>query len=278
MKTLAFCGFAGSGKNTAAEHALHVSSQTGTPAVSLAFADALKDAVATIFRWDRHLLNGDTDASRLWREQVDPVWSARLGRPLTPRRILQEIGTDVFRAHFHPDIWLAAVEARLHENTLHVITDARFGNELRWIRNHAGAVVWVYRPLSTLDAILTHEVIIHAPRLHENMFDAVQHNTTLHSSEYSFLTEGASNIHVVLMNTGTRDALERLTYHVMQVAHNPSRYPLPWNATTLYLSIADTSTQTFDWRYTIDTTYRHVYCSADATLWYNDTHEEVTHV
>ena len=74
---LAFCGFAGSGKNTAGDYILQMSHRTAQPSVQLAFAGALKDAVSVIFQWDRRLLDGDTDSSRLWpadqyREGISP--------------------------------------------------------------------------------------------------------------------------------------------------------------------------------------------------------------
>ena len=49
------------------------------------FAKSLKDAVASMFNWDRALLEGDTDASRKWREQPDAYWSEKFGAEfLTP--------------------------------------------------------------------------------------------------------------------------------------------------------------------------------------------------
>ena len=45
------------------------------------FASTLKDACSAIFGWERHMLEGDTKESREWREQVDPWWEEKLGRP-----------------------------------------------------------------------------------------------------------------------------------------------------------------------------------------------------
>ena len=36
----------------------------------LSFADKLKDGVASVFGWDRDMLEGDTDRSRIWREKA----------------------------------------------------------------------------------------------------------------------------------------------------------------------------------------------------------------
>ena len=287
LPMIAFCGFAGSGKNTAADYVHRTIAVTDTPVIPLAFADALKDAVAAIFQWDRLLLNGDTDASRTWREQVDPVWSLRLGRSVTPRQILQEVGTDVFRRHFHADIWLAALDARLRSDAVHIITDMRFKNEMQWVVAHDGVVLWVYRPTAVLEPVFPRAAATRAPKLRTDMFAALTQHPTLHSSEYSFLTEGADQIHVVLLNTGTRDSLERVTHHALTVAHNPARWQLPWGETTLYVSDTDDASTAFEWRYAIDPAnncthwYRSVYCDAshekigDATsfVMYNEQNE-----
>ncbi len=111
------------------------------------FAGSLKDAVSNIFGWDREMLEGSTKSSREWREQVDPWWSVRLGMPhLTPRWVLQQWGTEVCRAAFHNDIWIASVENKLR--TAHddiVITDCRFINEFTSIKAVGGITIRVNR-------------------------------------------------------------------------------------------------------------------------------------
>ena len=111
------------------------------------FAAPLKDAAASIFYWNRDLLEGVTPESRAWRERVDPWWSERLGIPnLTPRLVLQLLGTEVFRNHFHQNIWILSMEARLREEKNNVvITDARFLDEINMIRRQGGVVVRVKR-------------------------------------------------------------------------------------------------------------------------------------
>lgn len=139
---IGICGFIGSGKDTAANYfvAQHEFKRDS-------FAGALKDAVATVFGWDRELLEGLTPEARAWREQVDPWWSNRLKMPnLTPRWVLQYWGTDVCRRGFHDDIWIAALENRLRRRNGHtVISDVRFPNEIRAIRNAGGVIMWIKR-------------------------------------------------------------------------------------------------------------------------------------
>jgi len=135
-------GLIGSGKDTVANY---LTTFHGFRKVS--FAASLKDAVASVFGWDRELLEGSTSESRQWREEVDTWWSNRLNMPqLTPRWVLQYWGTEVCRQHFHDDIWIASVENKLRQIKDNiVITDCRFSNEITSIRRIGGKTVRVNR-------------------------------------------------------------------------------------------------------------------------------------
>jgi len=110
------------------------------------FAATLKDATAALFNWDRSMLEGNTPEGRINREQVDPWWSEKLGiENFTPRLALQLIGTDVFRNHFHKDIWMLSVLARYKGDENVVISDARFPNEVKAILEMNGRIVRVDR-------------------------------------------------------------------------------------------------------------------------------------
>ena len=111
------------------------------------FANSLKDATASIFNWDRAMLEGDTSASRAQRETVDEWWNERLQIPdFTPRVALQILGTDILRNHFHENIWVLSMEARIKDAKQNVvITDVRFPNEVRIIRELGGKIVRIKR-------------------------------------------------------------------------------------------------------------------------------------
>lgn len=133
-------GYIGSGKGTVGdilvrEHGYH----------RFAFADALKDAVATIFTWPRGLLEGDSDVSRIYREKVDPWWSAKLGYEVTPRLILQKFGTEACRNGIADNIWIASLEKRMAGYQDVVITDVRFPNEIDFVRSVGGTIIRVQR-------------------------------------------------------------------------------------------------------------------------------------
>ena len=133
-------GFIGSGKGTVGDI---LEREHGYK--KFAFADALKDAVAGIFLWPRGLLEGDTNASRAFRERVDVWWSHKFGYEVTPRLILQKFGTEACREGIADNIWIAALEKRIHGYEDVVITDCRFPNEIDFIRSAGGKIIRVKR-------------------------------------------------------------------------------------------------------------------------------------
>lgn len=196
-----FCGFIGSGKDTAADYLINYHGFRRD-----SFANSLKDAVANVFGWDRTLLEGRTKEAREWREQVDEWWAARLNMPkLTPRWILQYWGTDVLRDHFHDDIWIASIENKLRKTKDNiVISDVRFPNEIKAIHNAGGKVIRIVRgedPEWYADAKLANagEHVIGSALARARM-----RNRKIHSSEWSWI---GNNIDFEIDNNSTVDFL-----------------------------------------------------------------------
>ena len=132
-------GLIGSGKDTVAARLVEQHSFKRD-----SFAKSLKDATANIFGWDREMLEGQTNESRKWREQPDIFWSERFGKTVTPRWILQYFGTEVCRGGMLDSVWVDSLVARYQgENT--VISDTRFVNEIKTIRDHGGKIVLIRR-------------------------------------------------------------------------------------------------------------------------------------
>jgi hypothetical protein len=138
---IGICGLIGSGKGTVADILVD-----DYKFEKISFADKLKDGVATVFGWDRELLEGDTDESREWREQTDKFWSKETGRTITPRLVLQEFGTDCMRQGFFDGIWVSLIKKQLldNPNKNYVIPDVRFDNEATMIKK-VGGKVWRIR-------------------------------------------------------------------------------------------------------------------------------------
>jgi hypothetical protein len=108
------------------------------------FAKSLKDAVSAMFNWDREMLEGNGDESRKWREQPDEFWSKKFGKPVTPRWVLQHFGTEVMRQHMHDAIWIDSCLSR-YDGRPTVISDTRFQNELKTIKENKGQIILVKR-------------------------------------------------------------------------------------------------------------------------------------
>ena len=108
------------------------------------FAKSLKDAVSSMFNWDREMLEGKTESSRHWREQPDKFWSEKFGKEITPRWVLQYFGTEVMRGQMLDTIWIDSCIMR-YKGTPTVIADTRFQNELKMIQKSGGKLILVKR-------------------------------------------------------------------------------------------------------------------------------------
>jgi hypothetical protein len=78
-----------------------------------------------------------------WKEMLDPEWG------MTPRQMLQLIGTEALRKVVHDDFWVIPMKRKLKEhirNERHVvISDVRFSNEVKLIQDLGGEVVRIDR-------------------------------------------------------------------------------------------------------------------------------------
>lgn len=140
-KIIGICGLIGSGKGTVADILV-----LDHDFKKISFADKVKDGASAIFGWDRALLEGDTDRSRIWREKEDEFWTKETGNSVTPRLVLQLLGTDCMRYGFYDGIWVSLVKKHMVDNPHcnYVIPDVRFPNEMNMIRE-LGGEVWQVR-------------------------------------------------------------------------------------------------------------------------------------
>jgi hypothetical protein len=159
-----------------------------------------------VFGWDRTMLEGRTAQAREWHEQVDPWWAERLNMPhLTPRWVLQYWGTEVCRRGFHDNIWITSLENKLRNSKDNiVISDCRFPNEIKSIKDASGIVIRVKRgpePAWYQDAVNMNAG-------DRNMSYAVSSErmkrTKIHASETAWV---GTNFDYELDNNGTIDDL-----------------------------------------------------------------------
>jgi dephospho-CoA kinase len=140
---LGICGFQSSGKDTVADYLIN-----NYGFKKLSFAGALKDIVAIMFSWSREKLEGLTKEDREWREEIDIWWEKSLDIPnLTPRYVLQHFGTDLFRNHWHKDIWVKILEKKLSDYENIVVTDCRFENEINILKKYGGKILHIHRKM-----------------------------------------------------------------------------------------------------------------------------------
>lgn len=204
-RLIGICGFIGSGKDTVAEYLVR---EHGF--VRESYAGPLKDAVAAVFHWPRSWLEGLTAEQRAWREQVDPWWAQRLNLPnLTPRWVLQQWGTEVCRRSFHDDVWIASMEHKIAQSRHDiVISDCRFPNEIKSIKQQGGVVIWVRRgDLPAWYQLAWHENATHKDEqwlLEDSQQLMQQRYPHVHASEWAWIN---SDFDVVIDNNGSLESL-----------------------------------------------------------------------
>lgn len=99
------------------------------------FACILKIAAGQIFGLSENQLYGSE------KEVVDPRWG------MSPREILQKLGTDCLRNTFGKDVWVKALETDLESYgyTRACISDVRFQEEFDWVKSKGGICVKIER-------------------------------------------------------------------------------------------------------------------------------------
>lgn len=135
------CGQKFNGKDTIADYVVSKYHFT-----KISIGDPLKQALQNIF--------GFTDA-QLWgnqKEIIDPFWG------MTPRDVMQFVGTDVFRNYFPvkfpcigDKLWVLALQKKINDlfsRGIHkiIIPDIRFPNEEFIVKKYGGKIIRVNRP------------------------------------------------------------------------------------------------------------------------------------
>lgn len=204
-KVIGICGLKGAGKDTIGD----IICKNDDSFVKMSFADTLKDITAILMGWDRKLLQGDTIESREWREKADDYWSDKFGKMITPRIILQELGTNVLRNQFLQSIWVDSLQKKLMEMDKNVvITDVRFPNEIDMIKELGGTIYRVergelpkwYHELNNLSHYLDA-----APEF--NPLYIVEGLDKIHESEWKWI--GYDRPEHIFKNDGTIEDLEK---------------------------------------------------------------------
>lgn len=170
---IGLAGYAGSGKDTAADHLVNAHGFT-----KIAFADPLREEVAHVWRippGEHHMFTDRTlkelpskqfalalcregeFAEAIIGERMDQQGGALsyaeiydiLYTPRSPRWILQRWGTDYRRRLTADDYWTKQTARRIEQllatGANIVVSDVRFDNEAELIRNNDGAIWRLWR-------------------------------------------------------------------------------------------------------------------------------------
>lgn len=137
---LGLTGRAGTGKSTAADY---LCQRYGF--VQLGLADVLKDMLHVLL--DAAGLDHAVLHERTLKEAPLPS----LGPGVTPRRLMQTLGTEWGRQLIHSHLWVRVLERRcgldaaapVHDRM--VVSDVRFANEGDWVRRQGGVVIQLHR-------------------------------------------------------------------------------------------------------------------------------------
>lgn len=138
-------GQAGSGKDTVARMLRDYWVRQKADSVHLAFADPVRDLAVTF------LLGFGVRDARRWvtDPELKNVVIDVVG--MSPRRIMQTLGTDWAHPNAGRDVWIRALENRLHDAVRAgmgyvVISDVRFELEAEWVRRQGGVLWRIDRP------------------------------------------------------------------------------------------------------------------------------------
>lgn len=144
-------GKKGVGKDTVADYIVQ---QHGF--VKRAFADPIKEACTIIFQ-----LAPEQLSDRLLKEKVDE----RFG--MSPRKMMQWLGTDVVRQQIRDDFWVQHFMAWYTPGSNVVVPDIRFQDELDAVKRLGGIVIRITRPGAAEDKHISETGVDSLTGVHE---------------------------------------------------------------------------------------------------------------
>lgn len=152
---IGLCGPAGAGKSTVAKYLVERHAYE-----EATFAGPLKKMVGNLFGLSEEQLYGEQ------KEIIDPRYH------VTPRQLLQVIGTDLFRdvlpqrlpslqfGMTHSSIWIGLlcqdVQKMRESDRRVVISDIRFANEMEVVQKMGGMACYIQRPEEDLTQTTSH--------------------------------------------------------------------------------------------------------------------------
>jgi dephospho-CoA kinase len=134
-------GYAQTGKDTVAEYLI---SNYGYRRV--AFADPIREA---LYRLNPVVPVGEFQSTHLAQAVNGLGWEETKRISPETRRLLQVLGTEVGREMFGPDFWVNQAMRNASKFDKIVLTDVRYPNEYRAIKNRDGVIIRIVKPGTT---------------------------------------------------------------------------------------------------------------------------------
>lgn len=192
---IAFCGHKGCGKSEFAK-----ALRDRHDFMMLKMADPIKSATKAILKY---MDISDFAIEEYVEGHLKETPISCFDNSLTPRWMMQTIGTDLARKMWYEDFWVDIMKERLHKHMKRdyhvVIDDIRFRNELEMVKEYSGEhkvlTVWLDKENVKVDAS--------------------------HESETS-LDETWCDI--TIRNPGTREALVTMVDHLVKEGKFPDEY------------------------------------------------------
>lgn len=110
------------------------------------FADKLKDFVCDLISCTRSDLENEEFKNTPLGDEWDFLDNDCIKQKMTPRLLLQKIGTDALRDNVHKNIWVNSTLSSYKENYFWLITDLRFLNEIEGLSKFNSYTIRVNRP------------------------------------------------------------------------------------------------------------------------------------
>lgn len=170
IMVIGFCGAAKSGKDSAVNALADSLIALNVLQKKMAFADPIRQ-IAGIFGFSDQVLS-DQACKEHWAHPWLTEYSNGKNIPVTPRRFMQLVGSEMFRNNLHPNVWVDFLGSKIDEldNELNndnymsgyklrdeprkdvwspkavvLISDVRFPNEAEMIRKRGGYIFRITR-------------------------------------------------------------------------------------------------------------------------------------
>lgn len=130
------------GKNTVA---YIVNKYTNNKFKVVAFADKLKDFVCTLINCSRKDLENEDFKNNPLSKEWDYLDDNCVQRKMTPRILMQKIGTEGMRDNVHNNVWINGTLCNYNDKCNWIITDLRFKNEFERLKELNAIIIRVNR-------------------------------------------------------------------------------------------------------------------------------------